>query len=214
MTAVLLHALAAFAISAFVRALPWEWFPARIASLRDKARRWRQKFSHPQCRACRTLVDRNAPECTCGAKRPDSGWPRQQVLVMIDYLQRIPVQVRPGGSDEKAVSDLSRQLKDLALELRCPVVALSQLNRKCEERKDKRPIPADLRDSGALEQDADLIIFPYRDEVYDPDTDDQGIIELILAKQRSGTTGTTRAVYLAPYGPKITNLSLRQPEFF
>jgi len=95
-----------------------------------------------------------------------------------------------------ALGDITRGLKALAKELGVPVVALSQLNRKLEERLDKRPILSDLRESGAIEQDADVIVFVHREEQYNPNTVDKGVAELILAKNRNGRTGTARVAFL------------------
>ncbi|PJI46446.1 MULTISPECIES: replicative DNA helicase [Pseudomonas] len=127
-------------------------------------------------------------------------------LIMVDYLQLMQIPGSSGDNRTNEISEISRSLKALAKEFNCPVVALSQLNRSLEQRPNKRPVNSDLRESGAIEQDADVIMFVYRDEVYHPETEFKGVAEIIIGKQRNGPIGTVRVAFLGRYS-RFENLA-------
>ena len=126
-------------------------------------------------------------------------------IIIIDYLQLMSGSGRGGDSRQQEISDISRALKGVARELNVPVVALSQLSRAVEKRDDKRPMLSDLRESGAIEQDADVVMFIYRDDYYNKDTENKNMAEIIIAKQRNGPIGTVNLVWLPQY-TKFANM--------
>ena len=160
----------------------WTRFTGAVSQLRDK----------------RLFVD-DTPALTPGDVRSRTRRVAREAggvdLIVIDYLQLMRTADK---SESRAgeISEISRSLKALAKEMRCPVIALSQLNRALEQRPDKRPMMSDLRESGAIEQDADVILFIYRDEVYNEDTEDKGVAEIIIGKQRNGPIGKVRTSFI------------------
>ena len=130
-------------------------------------------------------------------------------MIIIDYLQLIQGSGRAGENRQQEVSEISRSLKGLARELKVPVIALSQLSRGVEQRQDKRPMMSDLRESGSIEQDADIVSFLYREDYYDKETENQNIIEIIIAKQRNGPTGTVSLAFAKEYN-KFVNIDWSQ----
>jgi replicative DNA helicase len=129
-------------------------------------------------------------------------------MVMVDYLQLMRIKGYSEGRTGE-ISEISRSLKGIAKEFNCPVIALSQLNRALEQRPNKRPVNSDLRESGAIEQDADIILFIYRDEVYNEDSPDKGVAEIITGKQRNGPIGTDRLAFIG----KFTRFEDLAPDF-
>jgi replicative DNA helicase len=189
------------AASSFLAQLPI-WIDAtpaiNLLELRARVRRVQSEAARRDCWACMgSGQEPYSQECpTCGGT---GVYPVELGMVGVDYLQLMKHVGEKGQSREQEVSALSRGLKALAKELDVPVVALSQLNRKVEERgsKDKRPVLADLRESGAIEQDADTIVFIYRDDYYNAESAERGIAELIVGKQRNGPTGVVKMRWTA-----------------
>jgi replicative DNA helicase len=145
---------------------------------------------NPHC----TVMEMRAKARRAKARHGDLG------LIVVDYLQLMtPSTTRRMENRQVEVAEISRGLKILARELDCPVMALSQLNRQLEYRQDKRPMLADLRESGGLEQDSDVVVFIYRDEMYNPESEQRGTAEIIVSKHRNGPTGVTRLAFRAAF---------------
>ncbi|MCM3570715.1 replicative DNA helicase [Neobacillus mesonae] len=129
-------------------------------------------------------------------------------MILIDYLQLVLGSGKSGENRQQEVSEISRSLKQLARELQVPIIALSQLSRGVEQRQDKRPMMSDIRESGSIEQDADIVAFLYRDDYYDKESENKNIIEIIIAKQRNGPVGTVSLAFVKEYN-KFVNLERR-----
>ena len=132
-------------------------------------------------------------------------------MIVIDYLQLISIDSKYAGNRQQEISEISRSLKTLAMELKIPIIALAQLSRSVDSRDDKRPILSDLRESGSIEQDADIVMFLYRDEYYNKETEDKNVAECILAKQRNGPVGTVKMAFIGALS-KFGNLDVVQYE--
>jgi replicative DNA helicase len=129
-------------------------------------------------------------------------------LVVVDYLQLMIGQGNRSENRQQEIAEISRGLKVLARDLDVPVLAIAQLSRAVEQRHDKRPLLSDLRDSGAIEQDADMVMFLYRDEYYNPDSDDKGVAEILVGKHRNGPTGKVQLAWMEQY-TKFASLARR-----
>lgn len=150
------------------------------------------------------------PQIRATARKLIKQYPDRKPLILIDYLQIIRAN-NPKDNQTQQVGQISRDLKQMAREFNCPVVCLSQLNRSVEQRQDKRPVMSDIRDSGNIEQDADVIAFLYRDDYYDKESESKNLLEIIIAKHRNGPTGTVPIAYVKETG-RLLNLDWTQPK--
>ncbi|MFY0742131.1 replicative DNA helicase [Solibacillus silvestris] len=150
------------------------------------------------------------PQIRATARKLIKQFPNRKPLILIDYLQIIRAN-NPKDNQTQQVGQISRDLKQMAREFNCPVVCLSQLNRSVEQRQDKRPVMSDIRDSGNIEQDADVIAFLYRDDYYDKESESKNLLEIIIAKHRNGPTGTVPVAYVKETG-RLLNLDWKQPK--
>lgn len=150
------------------------------------------------------------PQIRATARKLIKQFPDRKPLILIDYLQIIRAN-NPKDNQTQQVGQISRDLKQMAREFNCPVVCLSQLNRSVEQRQDKRPVMSDIRDSGNIEQDADVIAFLYRDDYYDKESESKNLLEIIIAKHRNGPTGTVPIAYVKETG-RLLNLDWKQPK--
>lgn len=140
------------------------------------------------------------PEIRARVRAAQREFPNMNHVIVIDYLQLLTYHGKSADNNTVKVGEISKDLKRMAKELDVPVIALSQLSRGVEQRQDKRPIMSDIRESGNIEQDADNIVFLYRDDYYDKETEAQNIVELIIAKQRNGSVGTIQMAFIKEYG--------------
>src|SRR3712207_4741302 len=183
-----------------VRAEDWPKLVRGVAQV-SRAPIWIDDSAGVTLMEIRAKVRRLSSQLSARGERPLS-------LVVVDYLQLMVGQDNRSENRQQEIAEISRGLKILARDLDVPVLAIAQLSRAVEQRHDKRPLLSDLRDSGALEQDADMVMFLYRDEYYNPDSDDKGIAEVIVGKHRNGPTGKVQLAWLEQY-TKFASLARR-----
>lgn len=197
-----------------INELPWSIDDSEaptMSEIRAKARRWRFDLAdggrlrkcacghgfawHDRGNTCQHPACRGACTAFAASEDGDLG----DAIIVVDYLQRIDAEKKQGENDAKAVGNVAKGLKSLAKELRCTVIAISSLSRAVMGRENKRPMMSDIRESGDIEYEADVIAFMYRDELYNKETTDKGIAEVIIDKQRNGPLGTVHLEFLAPF---------------